>query len=149
MVVKQRETPFFLQVEDQTEARQYSYQRVKRSHIVHMPRIATLLSGARMHSNFDRSAGNQSRKWDGSKCRLVVVLVSVLVVRLMPCFNQTLGQRTANTCIEQLALAEAGYVVVRMLQTFGILESRDDRPFCEKMGIVLTSSHGVKVALRT
>jgi cytochrome P450 len=53
-----------------------------------------------------------------------------------------------RTCIGQhKALTEAAYVVVRMLQTYGGIEARDEQPWREHMGLVLSSYHGVKIAL--
>lgn len=49
-------------------------------------------------------------------------------------------------CIgQQKALAEAAYVVVRMVQSFGGVEKRDERGWREHMGLVLSSFYGVKV----
>lgn len=51
-------------------------------------------------------------------------------------------------CIgQQLALNEAGYATVRMLQAFGRLECRDDMPWEENMKLTVSSKHGCKVAL--
>ena len=48
---------------------------------------------------------------------------------------------------EQLALNQASYIIVRMLQTFSGLESRDDSVWQEELGITLAPSIGTKVAL--
>ncbi|KAF2497409.1 cytochrome P450 [Lophium mytilinum] len=48
---------------------------------------------------------------------------------------------------QQFALAEAGYVVVRLLQEFGRLESRDGEPWRERLSITCTGLGGCKVAL--
>ncbi|KAF2804100.1 cytochrome P450 [Mytilinidion resinicola] len=48
---------------------------------------------------------------------------------------------------QQFALAEAGYVVVRLLQEFGRLESRDGEPWREKLSITCTGLGGCRVAL--
>jgi hypothetical protein len=48
---------------------------------------------------------------------------------------------------EQLALNQASYIIVRMLQTFNGLESRDDRPWQEYLGATLSPNHGCKVSL--
>lgn len=51
-------------------------------------------------------------------------------------------------CIgQQKALTEASYVVIRMLQTYAGIEARDKQPWRERIGLVLSSYHGVKVAL--
>ena len=50
--------------------------------------------------------------------------------------------------LEQLALNEASYIAVRMLQTFGGLENRDDMPWEEGLSVNLTPYHGCKVALK-
>lgn len=48
---------------------------------------------------------------------------------------------------EQLALNQASYIIVRMLQTFSGLETRDDRPWQEEVGATLAPSHGCVVSL--
>ena len=50
--------------------------------------------------------------------------------------------------LEQLALNEASYITVRMLQTFSGLENRDDMPWEEGLSVNLTPYHGCKVALK-
>ncbi|RDW90311.1 cytochrome P450 [Aspergillus mulundensis] len=49
---------------------------------------------------------------------------------------------------QQKALTEAAYVVVRLVQMFSGVESRDTRPWREHMGLVLSSYHGVRVGLK-
>ncbi|KAF2792456.1 putative cytochrome P450 alkane hydroxylase [Melanomma pulvis-pyrius CBS 109.77] len=52
-------------------------------------------------------------------------------------------------CIgQQFALTETSYVVVRLLQEFPVLESRDDEPWREKLSITVTGLGGAKVGLR-
>ena len=46
---------------------------------------------------------------------------------------------------EQYAIIEASYVLVRILQTFGKIRSRDARAWREKLGFVLFNEHGVLV----
>ena len=48
---------------------------------------------------------------------------------------------------QQFALTEVSYTIVRFLQTFGRIESRDSGPFVERLTMVMTSQNGVKVAL--
>ncbi|KAF7712560.1 Uncharacterized protein PECH_005067 [Penicillium ucsense] len=51
-------------------------------------------------------------------------------------------------CIgQQFALTEAGYSIVRIMQEFESLESRDSRPFEEALTLTLASLHGAKVGL--
>jgi len=51
-------------------------------------------------------------------------------------------------CIgQQFALAQAGYVTVRLLQEFEKVESRDEEPWREKISITCTGLGGCKVAL--
>lgn len=51
-------------------------------------------------------------------------------------------------CIgQQYALTEAGYTIVRMCQVFRKLESRDDGPWREGLGLTLCSGEGTKVGL--
>jgi cytochrome P450 len=49
---------------------------------------------------------------------------------------------------QQFALTEASYVVVRLLQAFKEIESRDDEPWREKLTIVCQGLGGCKVGLR-
>ena len=49
---------------------------------------------------------------------------------------------------QQYALTEAGYTIVRLLQTFGKIENRDPEPWEEHLGVTLSSHHGTKVGLR-
>ncbi|KAF2730499.1 cytochrome P450 [Polyplosphaeria fusca] len=54
-----------------------------------------------------------------------------------------------RVCIgQQFALTEAMFVVVRMLQTFPVLESRDSEPWTEKINITASNRNGCKVSLR-
>jgi cytochrome P450 len=48
---------------------------------------------------------------------------------------------------QQYALTEASYTIVRLLQTFGELESRDQNAWVEGYGLTLCSGKGTKVAL--
>jgi len=48
---------------------------------------------------------------------------------------------------QQYALTEAGYVIVRMVQEFRVLESRDPEPLREAITLTCASLNGVKVAL--
>lgn len=52
-------------------------------------------------------------------------------------------------CIgQQFALTEASYVVVRLLQAFKVLESRDPEPWREKLSLVCSGFGGCKVGLK-
>ena len=48
---------------------------------------------------------------------------------------------------QQFALTEAGYTIVRLLQHFEKIESRDSRPWFENLHLTLSPGNGVKVAL--
>lgn len=48
---------------------------------------------------------------------------------------------------QQFALTEAGYTVVRLVQEFEKIESRDARPWLESLHLTLSSGNGVNVAL--
>ncbi|KAF3394002.1 Cytochrome P450 52A13 [Penicillium rolfsii] len=51
-------------------------------------------------------------------------------------------------CIgQQFALTEAGYCIVRIMQEFEAMESRDSRPFTEALTLTLASFNGTKVSL--
>lgn len=48
---------------------------------------------------------------------------------------------------QQLALTEASYVTVRLLQEFTSLEARDDKAWTENLGLTCVNKYGAKVAL--
>ncbi|KFY82020.1 hypothetical protein V500_10896 [Pseudogymnoascus sp. VKM F-4518 (FW-2643)] len=48
---------------------------------------------------------------------------------------------------QQFALTEAGYTLVRLVQEFEKIESRDDRPWLENLHLTLGSANGVHSAL--
>ncbi|THY26119.1 putative P450 monooxygenase [Aureobasidium pullulans] len=48
---------------------------------------------------------------------------------------------------QQLALMEASYVTVRLLQEFESIEARDNRPWTEEIGVTCVNKYGAKVAL--
>lgn len=48
---------------------------------------------------------------------------------------------------EQFALIEASYVLIRFLQQFETLESKDQRPWQEKIALTVSSLNGVRVSL--
>lgn len=51
-------------------------------------------------------------------------------------------------CIgQQFALTEAGYTVVRILQQFESIESRDDKPFTEMLTLTMSSFYGTQVRM--
>jgi cytochrome P450 len=51
-------------------------------------------------------------------------------------------------CIgQQFALTEAGYAIVRIMQQFKEIESRDAEPFQELLTLTMASKNGAKVAL--
>jgi cytochrome P450 len=47
---------------------------------------------------------------------------------------------------QRYALTEAGYVVVRMVQEFQTLRSRDPGPWTESLGLTICSQNGTKVS---
>lgn len=49
---------------------------------------------------------------------------------------------------QQFALVEASYTVVRLVQTFPVIENRDPRPYAPKIRISVSSQHGVLVGLK-
>lgn len=54
-----------------------------------------------------------------------------------------------RVCIGQnFALTETGYVIVRILQQFSVIESRDSEPWREKLTIICTGAGGCKVGLK-
>lgn len=48
---------------------------------------------------------------------------------------------------QQFALTEASYTIVRLVQEFGALECRDERPWEELLGLTVCSANGVLVSL--
>jgi cytochrome P450 len=48
---------------------------------------------------------------------------------------------------QQFALTEAGYTIVRLMQTFDFVEARDARPWNEGLQLTMSVGNGVKVAL--
>ena len=48
---------------------------------------------------------------------------------------------------EQYALMEVSYTLVRLLQEFSGIESRDPDPWLEQIGISATNGNGAKVSL--
>ena len=49
---------------------------------------------------------------------------------------------------QQFALTEASYTLIRLLQEFSALESKDPRPWAEGLTLTLCSKNGVKVVLK-
>ena len=69
-------------------------------------------------------------------------------VPLRPGFGYLPFNGGPRICIgQQFALTETSYTVVRILQSFGGIESRDHRPWTELLGVTLASAYGTKVAL--
>lgn len=50
---------------------------------------------------------------------------------------------------EQYALMEVSFTLIRFLQVFSNLKSRDPRPWLEAIGISLSNGNGAKVAFET
>ena len=50
--------------------------------------------------------------------------------------------------LETFAMAEVAYTVVRLVQTFNVIESRDEKPWVEKLGLNLSCLNGVNLGLR-
>jgi hypothetical protein len=95
-------------------------------------RTSFVLRGGRILSlvgNMYRSAEGQEFVWDVSA---VVVIDSGI---------------DADCLSEQLALTEAGYTMVRLLQTFERMERRGDEHFREMVGVTLAVAGGVLAAL--
>jgi len=62
----------------------------------------------------------------------------------------SMGLVIANTAsAEQFALTEASYVIVRMVQSFASMESRDKLPWTEFHTLAVCSRNGVQVAVPT
>ena len=49
--------------------------------------------------------------------------------------------------LEQFALTEASYTIIRLAQEFESIESRDPAPWTEAIGVICTSANGAKVAM--
>ena len=52
----------------------------------------------------------------------------------------------ADRVAEQLALTQASYVTIRLMQELEALESRDPNPWIEKLSLTCTGFGGCKVA---
>jgi hypothetical protein len=50
--------------------------------------------------------------------------------------------------LEQFAIMEASYVLIRFLQEFATIESRDSRPWQENIALTTSSLNGVRVSLK-
>jgi hypothetical protein len=55
--------------------------------------------------------------------------------------------KLTNSTLENLALTEATYTVVRMAQEFKEIRSQDPGPWIESLGVTCSSSNGAKVVL--
>lgn len=80
----------------------------------------------------------------------IVLFLTPLPFPLLPT-NTPTNSLFTNALVkktETLALTEASYFTIRILQTFSVLENRDDKPFEESIGVVFNSGRGVKVCLR-
>ena len=63
-------------------------------------------------------------------------------------FQNDIGVRKAyQPFTEQLALTEATYTMLRILQTFKAIAAADDEPWKENLTITLNSSSGCNVRL--
>ena len=76
------------------------------------------------------------------ECALVVSHIHILLLKDL-LYDEILTIES----LENLALTEAAYTVVRMLQTCKTLETRDFEPFQEKYMVSLYSATGTQVAL--
>ena len=47
-----------------------------------------------------------------------------------------------------LTLTQTYYTTARVLQEFGVIDSRDPEPWKEGLGVTCTSANGVKVAMK-
>lgn len=52
----------------------------------------------------------------------------------------------AGIRVEQFALIEASYVLIRFLQLFETIGAKDDRPWQEKIALTVSSRNGVRVS---
>lgn len=48
---------------------------------------------------------------------------------------------------QQFALTRASYTIVRLVQEFEKIETRDNRPWCEGLHVALSSGNGVLVSM--
>ena len=55
--------------------------------------------------------------------------------------------RFVDEWLEQFALAEATYTMLRMLQTYETIEAIDDKPWVENIALTANSASGCKVYL--
>lgn len=52
-----------------------------------------------------------------------------------------------HTKTEQLALTEASYTTIRLIQEFSRIESRDDGPWEELLTLTMASRNGTKIMM--
>ena len=63
------------------------------------------------------------------------------------CFSTDHDDIRPRICVgQQFALTEFGYTILRIVQAFGGIESRDPEPWMEKLSLTTTSANGAKVA---
>ncbi len=65
----------------------------------------------------------------------------------MPSHFMPFGSGPRSCIGQQMAQTEISYVLVRLLQVFGTLESRDERPFREAQAVSFYSAHGTMVEM--
>ena len=111
-------------------------------------------SSVKMQRNSDQSAGwtktnKKGSGLDGLFFPLMVGPGYVLAVRLRIhsfCFCMIAFLLTLY-CLEQFALTEISYIIIRLLQEYSSIESRDSEPWRESMQLTCINFGGCKVAL--
>lgn len=98
----------------------------------------------RMHLTLDQKDGSPSGQ-DGVFFLLMVVHAHVLVVSLFPPEKES--EPLLNVVPEQLALNEASYTTVRLLQAYSRIKSADPEPWQEALAISCASKNGTQVIL--
>lgn len=56
-------------------------------------------------------------------------------------------KHTKKKKTEQLALTEASYTTIRLIQEFSCIESRDDGPWQELLTLTMASRNGTKIMM--
>ena len=80
--------------------------------------------------------------------RVLAVSIFLLVICAHPEFTQAIILLTmCAKQAERFALAEVSYTIVRLMQSFNRVESRDSGPWEESLGLNCCSKNGVRVAL--
>lgn len=76
------------------------------------------------------------------------MVVLVYASGVSACYSPLQNDEGGNQIVaEQLALTEASYTILRILQTFRVIEPADEEPWKENSSITLSCASGCRVRL--